>query len=192
MHSLSSIIGVDEAGRGPLAGPVIASAVILSGPINGLTDSKKISEKKRAELAKIIQNEALAFAYGAASVEEIDTLNIHHATLLAMQRAIEGIHVEASIVWVDGCFAPQINLPCKTFIQGDLLYPSISAASILAKVHRDQLMTDFDKIYPEYAFASHKGYGTAKHILALNEYGPTPIHRVSFSPVKHALSLVKS
>ncbi len=186
MH-LSDILGVDEAGRGPLAGPVIASAVILTKPIVGLTDSKKLSEKKRQLLALEIQNQALAYAYGSASVEEIDALNIHRATLLAMQRAIEAIDKAYLEVWIDGCFAPNVTKNCKTFIQGDLNYPSISAASILAKVKRDQLMLDYELIYPGYDFKKHKGYGTANHLQALTNLGPCAIHRKSFAPVKNLL-----
>lgn len=185
--TLSLIIGVDEAGRGPLAGPVIASAVILKEHIPGITDSKKLSEKKRNILAQIIQNESLAFAYGEASIEEIDSLNIHHATLLAMQRAIDGIRIQANKVVIDGCFAPSnISIPVETIVQGDLLHPSISAASILAKVKRDLLMLDYDQQYPEYGFAKHKGYGTAQHLIALQTFGPCAIHRLSFSPVQKA------
>ena len=182
---LSIIIGVDEAGRGPLAGPVIASAVILSTTIPGLTDSKKLSEKKRELLAKRIQEQALAFSYGEASVAEIDTLNIHQATLMAMKRAIDGITLPAKKVLIDGCFAPQnLTIESETLIQGDLLHPSISAASILAKVKRDHMMYEYDTLYPEYQFAKHKGYGTAHHLQAIREFGPCPIHRLSFKPLK--------
>lgn len=183
--NLSLIIGVDEAGRGPLAGPVIASAVIIKECIPGLTDSKKLSEKKRNLLAEIIKKEAQAFAYGEATVAEIDELNIHHATLLAMQRAIQGINMEADKIVIDGCFAPKnLVLPYETIIQGDLLHPSISAASILAKVKRDHLMYEYDIKYPKYGFAKHKGYGTSHHLQTLKEYGPCEIHRKSFTPVK--------
>lgn len=184
---LSDILGVDEAGRGPWAGPVIACAVVLGQPIEGLTDSKKLSAKKRESLAIQIQHQALAYAYGSASVEEIDELNIHQATLLAMQRAIEEIKHNYKEVWIDGCFAPTIQATCKTFIQGDLNYPSISAASILAKVKRDQLMQDYELIYPGYDFKKHKGYGTSSHMQALGSLGPCAIHRKSFAPIKKLL-----
>ncbi len=182
--NLSCIIGVDEAGRGPLAGPVIASAVVLGDLIPGLTDSKKLSEKKREMLAHLIQQQAIAYSYGEASVQEIDELNIHHATLLAMQRAIERIQVQTNKVIIDGCFAPpDLKMNCETLVQGDLLHPSISAASILAKVKRDQLMYEYEKVYPLYQFAKHKGYGTAVHLHAIREFGPCPIHRMSFKPL---------
>jgi ribonuclease HII len=182
----TTIIGVDEAGRGPLAGPVVASAVILAQPIPGLNDSKKLTPKKREQLAYIIQQEAIAYRYGEASIEEIDEFNIHNATLLAMKKAVDGIQHLATEIWVDGCFAPKALLPCKTFIKGDSLHACISAASILAKVKRDALMVEYHERYPEYGFASHKGYGTAKHLAALKEYGPSPVHRISFAPVMQA------
>jgi len=186
-YSLCDIIGVDEAGRGPLAGPVIAAAVILNHHIPGLTDSKKLSEKKRQALNIEIQQHALAFAFGIADVAEIDRLNIHHATLLAMKRAIEGITISAKMVLIDGIFAPENNYLTETMVQGDLHHPSISAASILAKVARDELMRHYDKLYPNYQLAKHKGYGTATHLAALNTYGPCLIHRTSFSPVAKLL-----
>ena len=182
-YPFSDIIGVDEAGRGPLAGPVIAAAVILNEPLPGLTDSKKLSAKKRKVLSIEIQAHAIAYAYGIAEVEEIDNFNIHHATLLAMQRAIEGILVPAKMVLVDGLFAPQTNYLSETMVQGDLHHPSISAASILAKVARDELMISYDELYPHYQLAKHKGYGTAVHLEALKTYGPCPIHRRSFAPI---------
>jgi ribonuclease HII len=182
----TTIIGVDEAGRGPLAGPVVASAVILAQSIPGLNDSKKLSAKKREQLAHLIQHEAIAFHYGEASIEEIDQLNIHNATLLAMKKAVDGIQHLATEIWVDGCFAPKTLLPCKTFIKGDSLHACISAASILAKVKRDSLMLEYHEKFPQYGFASHKGYGTAKHLAALHEHGPSPIHRLSFAPVMQA------
>lgn len=185
--SLKEIIGVDEAGRGPLAGQVVAAAVILDAPINQLTDSKKCSEKKRNYLFEIIQERAICFSFGEASVAEIDDLNIHHATLLAMQRAISGINVPAKLVLIDGQFAPNLSIPVQTLIQGDLLHQSISAASILAKVKRDQHMLEYAKQYPEYVFEKHKGYGTAKHLELLLKHGPCPIHRKSFAPVKKAM-----
>lgn len=178
------IIGVDEAGRGPLAGPVVAAAVILPRSILGLTDSKKLSEKKRVQLANIIKEEALFYHYGEASVEEIDSLNIHHATLLAMKRAIEPLIPHAELALIDGIFAPNVSLQTKTLVQGDLLHASISAASILAKVARDKQMQDYEKLFPEYGFAKHKGYGTAVHLQALMAYGPCSIHRKSFAPIQ--------
>lgn len=183
-HELQHIIGIDEAGRGPLAGPVIACAVILNHPIPGLTDSKKCSPKKRQQMEFIIQEQAVAFAYGQATVEEIDELNIHHATLLAMKRAAQQIQHLGKHVLIDGCFAPELSLPTQTLVQGDLLHMSISAASILAKVARDNLMIEYDKQYPEYAFKQHKGYGTAAHLAALRTHGPCAIHRQSFAPVR--------
>ncbi|NBX85375.1 MAG: ribonuclease HII [Gammaproteobacteria bacterium] len=185
--ALKHIIGVDEAGRGPLAGPVIAYAVILDTPIAGLTDSKKCTPKKRLQLVELIKKHAIAYAYGEANVAEIDKLNIHHATLLAMSRAVEQIQGHGKKVLIDGCFAPNLSLPTETIVQGDLHHASISAASILAKVARDQLMMDYDTQYPQYAFAKHKGYGTAIHMAALREYGPCEIHRQSFAPIQQAL-----
>lgn len=181
--NLSEIIGVDEAGRGPLAGPVIAAAVILQQPIDGLTDSKKLSEKKRQSFSELIKEQAIAYSYGIAEVQEIDDYNIHHATLLAMKRAIEGIHLPAQLVLVDGIFAPETNYYTQTMVQGDLHHQSISAASILAKVARDALMLSYDALYPAYQLAKHKGYGTASHLEALKAHGPSPIHRRSFAPV---------
>lgn len=181
---LSQIIGVDEAGRGPLAGPVVAAAVILSHPIEGLTDSKKLSEKKRIQLAHIIKKEALYFHYGEASVEEIDTFNIHHATLLAMKRAITPLIPFGELALIDGIFAPEVEIKTQTLIQGDLLHSSISAASILAKVARDAQMHAYENQFPHYGFAKHKGYGTALHLQALNTHGPCPIHRKSFAPIQ--------
>lgn len=182
------IAGVDEVGRGPLAGPVIACAVILNTSIEGIRDSKKLSPKKRTELAEIIKKNALCFSYGRAEVEEIDTLNIHHATLLAMQRAIESLTIVPDEVLVDGAFVPKISLPCKAIIQGDNLVEAIGAASILAKVHRDQEMVQLDLLYPGYGFAEHKGYATEMHRALLKELGACDIHRRSFSPVAQALN----
>lgn len=182
---MSSIIvaGVDEVGRGPLAGPVVTAAVILKHPIAGLADSKKLSPKKRKELSLIIQEQALAFAYGRAEVEEIDSINIHHATLLAMKRAVEALAIKPDSVLVDGVFLPDLSIPCKAFVNGDSLIPEISAASILAKVLRDEEMEQLDRLYPGYGFASHKGYGTAQHKAALLKLGPSIIHRKSYAPV---------
>lgn len=178
------IAGVDEAGRGPLAGPVVTAAVILKHPIEGLADSKKLSPKIRKKLSLEIQNHALAFAYGRAEVEEIDSLNIHHATLLAMKRAILALPITPQKVLIDGVFTPDIIIPCAAIIDGDNRIPEISAASILAKVIRDEEMEALDKLYPGYGFAAHKGYGTAAHKAALIQLGPCPIHRRSYAPVQ--------
>jgi ribonuclease HII len=174
------IAGVDEVGRGPLAGPVVAAAVILDHPIPGIKDSKKISGKNRELLAEQIKKHALAYAYGRAEVEEIDHLNIHHATLLAMQRAIEALPIQPSKVWIDGLYIPQVNLACQAVVKGDSLIYQIAAASILAKVYRDAELTAMERLYPGYGFAAHKGYGTQQHQRALASLGPCPIHRKSF------------
>ncbi len=183
------LAGVDEVGRGPLAGAVITAAVILKEPIDGLDDSKKLSEKKRKILSLKIQEQALAFAYGRAEVEEIDSLNIHHATLLAMQRAVEALPIQPEAVLVDGIHIPKLSMPCKAIVQGDSLIPAISAASILAKVLRDEEMAELDKIYPGYGFAGHKGYPTVAHREALTRLGPCIIHRRSYAPVAALLDL---
>lgn len=177
------VAGVDEVGRGPLAGAVVTAAVILKAPIEGLDDSKKLSESKRKKLSLQIKEEALAYAYGRAEVDEIDTLNIHHATLLAMKRAVEALPIQPHEVMVDGIHIPKLTIPCKAIVQGDSLIPSISAASILAKVLRDEEMEQMDALYPGYGFAAHKGYGTKVHKDALLELGPCPIHRRSYAPV---------
>lgn len=177
------IAGVDEVGRGPLAGPVVTAAVILKHPIAGLADSKTLSPKKRKLLSLQIQEQALAFAYGRAEVEEIDALNIHHATLLAMKRAVEALPIKPDSVLVDGAFTPELSIPCKAIVQGDSLIPEISAASILAKVLRDEEMAELDKLYPGYGFDKHKGYPTAIHRQALISLGICPIHRRSYAPI---------
>lgn len=177
------VAGVDEVGRGPLAGAVVTAAVILKNPIAGLNDSKKLTPKKRKLLSIQIQEEALAFAYGRAEVEEIDELNIHQATLLAMRRAVEGLAIQPNEVLVDGAHAPKLALPCRAIIQGDSLIPEISAASILAKVLRDEEMETLDALYPGYGFAGHKGYPTVEHREALKRLGPCLIHRRSYAPV---------
>lgn len=181
------VAGVDEVGRGPLAGPVVTAAVILNGPIVGVTDSKKLTPAKRRQLAKEIQAQALCYAYGRAEVDEIDRLNIHHATLLAMKRAIEGLSIRPTEVLVDGLYTPQIDIPCQAIVQGDALITVIGAASILAKVLRDDEMEEMDKIYPGYGFAKHKGYPTAAHQAALQLLGPSAIHRTSYAPVRALL-----
>ncbi|WP_182393667.1 MULTISPECIES: ribonuclease HII [unclassified Legionella] len=177
------IAGVDEVGRGPLAGAVVTAAVILRAPIEGLADSKKLSPKKRELLSIQIKEEAIAYAYGRAEVDEIDSLNIHHATLLAMQRAVEALPIKPDQVLVDGIHLPKLSIPCKAIVQGDNLIPEISAASILAKVLRDAEMVAFDAIYPGYGFAEHKGYATVAHREALNRLGPCMIHRRSYEHV---------
>ncbi len=180
---MAIIVGVDEAGRGPWAGPVVAAAVILREPIVGLKDSKLLSASRRDYLYLKIKEQALSWGIGIGTENEIDTLNILKATLLAMKRAIEQISLVPDEVWVDGIHAPNIPYKVKTFIGGDRLYGEISAASILAKVFRDQLMVAYDQQYPGYGFARHKGYGTAMHKKALYSLGVSPIHRKSFAPV---------
>ncbi|CDZ79246.1 Ribonuclease HII [Legionella massiliensis] len=177
------IAGVDEVGRGPLAGPVITAAVILRHPIEGVTDSKLLTAAKRKKLEAIIKGEALCFAYGRAEVEEIDRLNIHQATLLAMKRAVEALAIRPDEVWVDGIHLPAVLMPCKAFIKGDSLHNNIGAASILAKILRDEEMEKMDLLYPGYGFALHKGYPTLQHRNALKEIGPCAIHRRSYAPV---------
>ena len=177
------ICGVDEAGRGPLAGPVYAAAVILSPeyPIIGLNDSKKLSEKKRETLYDIIIEEAVAYCIASASVDEIETYNILGATYLAMTRAVEGLSQTPALALIDGNrIPPNLTVPAKTVVKGDALSESIAAASILAKVSRDRVLKELDKQYPQYGFAVHKGYGTAAHTAALREFGPCPEHRPSF------------
>ncbi len=173
--------GVDEVGRGPLAGPVVAAAVILDVQIPGIKDSKCLTPKKRELLAEQIKTHAHAYAFGRAEVDEIDGLNIHHATLLAMQRAIEALAATPTEVWVDGLYVPEVNMLCHPVVKGDSLIYQISAASILAKVYRDSEMISMDTIYPGYGFAAHKGYGTAQHQIALRTLGLCPIHRKSFT-----------
>lgn len=176
------ICGVDEAGRGPLAGPVCAAAVILPSHIQipGLNDSKKLTDKKRRELYPVIMEKAVAYGIGFASHEEIDTINILQATYLAMERAIAQLTVKPELALIDGNRAKDFGLPVQTVIKGDTLSASIAAASILAKVTRDDLMLDAAAEYPQYAFDVHKGYGTKAHYEALTAYGPSPIHRMSF------------
>lgn len=183
------VAGVDEAGRGPLAGPVMAAAVILHPgcKIKGLTDSKKLSEKKREELFDIIQEKAYAWAIGRAEVEEIDAINILQATFLAMQRAVAGLKIVPDLALIDGNRSPLLACPTKAIIQGDLTEPAISAASILAKVTRDREMLLLEEIYPHYGFAQHKGYPTEAHVAALEKYGPCKIHRMSYAPVAKLL-----
>jgi ribonuclease HII len=183
------VAGVDEAGRGPLAGPVVAAAVILDdlNPIAGLADSKKLSAKRREKLFDEIRAKALCCSIAEASVEEIDRLNILHATMLAMQRAVAGLRLKPVKALIDGNRIPKLDILAEAIVQGDATVQSISAASILAKVHRDRLCEEWGALYPQYGFAAHKGYGTAEHMAALREHGPCPLHRASFAPVREAL-----
>ena len=176
------ICGVDEAGRGPLAGPVYAAAVILpDGPvIEGLNDSKKLTEKKREALFDVICEQAVAYSIASASVKEIDEINILQATFLAMRRAVEGLPVKADYAIIDGNRMPPLGIEGETLIKGDALSPSVAAASILAKVSRDRYMYELDRELPQYQFAKHKGYGTKLHYAMLDEYGPCPCHRKTF------------
>lgn len=182
------IAGVDEVGRGPLAGPVITAAVILREPIAGVRDSKLLTQKKREQLAIEIKEQAICYAFGRAEVDEIDELNIHHATLLAMKRAIEALSICPTEVFVDGKYAPNVQMPCQAIIKGDSLVHQIAAASILAKVARDAEMDALDVMYPGYQFAAHKGYPTAVHREALSRLGACPIHRRSYAPVAAVLT----
>lgn len=187
--TIEMICGIDEAGRGPWAGPVTAAAVILdpANPIAGLTDSKKLSEKKRDTLAIEIREKALAFNVAHATPDEIDAINIRQATHLAMTRAIDGLKIVPSHALIDGNDAPNgLSCTATTIIKGDLTEPVISAASILAKTVRDKLMKEYDTAFPGYSFGAHKGYGTAAHAAALEALGPCPIHRMSFAPVAKA------
>lgn len=186
---IALIAGVDEAGRGPLCGPVVAAAVILdpARPIDGLNDSKKLSAAARARLEPIIQRDALAWAVAEATVEEIDRLNILHATMLAMQRAVAQLSVVPTEVLIDGNRVPHLAVSARAIVQGDALEPAISAASILAKEHRDRLLITLDQQYPEYGFARHKGYPTAEHLAVIVRLGVTPVHRRSFAPVRAML-----
>ncbi len=183
------IAGVDEVGRGPLAGPVVAAAVILdeTRPIEGLADSKVLSATRREELAHLIRERALCWALGRAEVEEIDQLNILRASLLAMKRAVEALSLPPELVLVDGNQAPELGYPVQTIVRGDALVPAISAASILAKVARDAEMCELDRRFPGYDFSRHKGYPTSMHIDALKKLGICPIHRRSFAPVRQLL-----
>lgn len=176
------VCGVDEAGRGPLAGPVYAAAVVLPEgcSIEGLDDSKKLTEKKREALYDIIKNTAVSCAVGIATVEEIDTVNILNATFLAMTRAIEGLDVSPDCALIDGNRAPKINIECRTIVKGDAKCPSIAAASVLAKVSRDRYMREMAEKYPQYQFEKHKGYGTKLHYEMIEKYGICPIHRKTF------------
>jgi len=179
------VAGVDEAGRGPLAGPVVAAAVILDDmrPIKGLADSKKLSPKRRDALYDEIRARALCCSIAEASVEEIDRLNILHATMLAMRRAVQGLRLRPTKVLVDGNRIPPLDVLAEAVVKGDAKVPAISAASILAKVTRDRMLGELHARHPEYGFDQHKGYGTAQHLEALRRLGPLPEHRRSFAPV---------
>ena len=183
------IVGVDEAGRGPLAGPVVAAAVILDDlkPIKGLADSKVLSASRREKLFDEIRAKALCCSIAEASVEEIDQLNILQATLLAMRRAVEGLRLKPTKVLVDGNRLPVLDVLAEAIVKGDATVPSISAASILAKVQRDRWCAELDVQYPQYGFARHKGYGTAEHLAALRAHGACPEHRRTFRPVTEVL-----
>ncbi len=189
MKHFPLICGVDEAGRGPLAGAVFAAAVILNPakPISGLADSKKLSETRRDELALIIKRDALAWAIAFSSVEEIDDINILQASLLAMKRAVELLKIKPDQALIDGLYCPKITIPSRAIVKGDSKEPAISAASILAKTARDADMLDMHTRYPQYRFDKHKGYGTAVHMAALREHGVTVIHRKTFAPVRDLL-----
>lgn len=188
--SVVLIAGVDEAGRGPLAGPVVAAAVVLDSrhPIAGLADSKVLTPARRETLAAVIKQRALGWALGQAEVEDIDRLNILQASFLAMGRAVAALPVQADLVLVDGKMAPSLGCWMQTLVKGDARVPQIAAASILAKVERDALMCELDGRYPVYGFAQHKGYPTRAHLRALQLHGVTPVHRRSFAPVREVLA----
>ena len=183
------VCGVDEAGRGPLAGAVYAAAVIFDStrPIEGLRDSKQLSARRREQLAIQIRKRALAWNVSVASVEEIDLLNIHHATLLAMKRAVEGLSCDPDQVLIDGLYCPQVSYPTRAIVKGDSLVAEISAASILAKTMRDAEMCELDKLYPQYGFAAHKGYPTKAHLETLRCHVVSAVHRRSYAPVAKLL-----
>lgn len=182
LRGFTAVCGIDEAGRGPLAGPVCAAAVLLPEGvvIDGLNDSKKLSEKKRELLFPVIEENALAFGIGFADEKEIDEINILQATFLAMRRAFDAMQRRCDYVLVDGNRMPPMPVPGETVVKGDAKSPSIAAASILAKVSRDRVMLEYAKQYPEYQFEKHKGYGTKAHVEALHAFGPSPIHRRTF------------
>lgn len=183
------VCGVDEAGRGPLAGPVYAAAVVLNPrrPIDGLDDSKALTAARREALAELIRSRARAWSIGVASVAEIDAINILQASMLAMQRAVAGLGMVPDLVQVDGNRSPRLACTVQAIVGGDALVPAISAASILAKTERDRVLCELHVRYPEYGFDQHKGYGTAMHLQALTRYGPCPEHRRSFAPVRKLL-----
>jgi ribonuclease HII len=183
------VAGVDEVGRGPLAGPVVAAAVILDDlqPIAGLRDSKTLGPATRERLAAEIRAKALCVSVAESSVDEIDRLNILQATMLAMQRAVEGLRLRPAHVLVDGNRLPRLRVPAEAIVKGDARIPAIAAASIVAKVHRDALLCALHERHPAYGFAEHKGYPTPEHLAALRAHGPSPVHRRSFAPVRNAL-----
>ena len=191
--NVTLIAGVDEVGRGPLVGDVVTAAVILdpANPIAGLADSKKLTDKKRQALAIEIKQKALCYAIGRCSPTEIDELNILHATMLAMTRAVEGLSMQPEFVFVDGNRLPKLAMPAQAVVKGDSLVAEISAASILAKVARDDEMLELDTRYPQYGFAGHKGYPTKAHFAALEQYGAIEEHRKSFKPVQRVLMQAK-
>ena len=186
---VSKTAGIDEAGRGPLAGPVVAAAVVLDPdkPINGLNDSKALKHEVRLALKDEIQERSIGWALGCANVEEIDRLNILQATLLAMRRAVSNLNMSIDMALVDGNVDPGLACPTKTIVRGDTKVAAISAASILAKVFRDSVMVSSSEDYPEYGFDRHKGYGTREHLFALKQYGPSTFHRKTFAPVRDLL-----
>lgn len=188
------VAGVDEVGRGPLCGAVVTAAVILdpNRPILGLNDSKKLTEARREKLYDEICEKALSWHIARAEVEEIDELNILHATMLAMQRAVEGLHITPKMAMIDGNRCPKLTMPSEAVVKGDSKVPAIAAASILAKVSRDREMAAFELIYPGYGIGGHKGYPTPVHLEALARLGPTPIHRRSFAPVRQAYEVRES
>ena len=192
MASHSLVCGTDEAGRGPLAGGVYAAAVVLdpTRPIMGLDDSKKLTARKREQLALLIRDRALAWAVATASVAEIDSINILRASLLAMQRAVEGLSVAPHRLLVDGLYCPRVNMPARAIVKGDATVPEISAASILAKVARDAEMRELATRHPHYGFERNKGYPTPDHLEALRRYGACEVHRRSFAPVAAVLALI--
>ncbi|HFD79401.1 MAG TPA: ribonuclease HII [Gammaproteobacteria bacterium] len=188
-RSVSRLAGVDEVGRGPLAGPVVAAAVVLNParPIDGLRDSKKLSERRREALAREIRERALAWSLGRAEVEDIDRINILQASLLAMQRAVAGLSLTPQLVLVDGNRCPRLEVPARAVVRGDDRVAAISAASILAKVSRDHEMVELDRRYPGYGLARHKGYPSKAHLEALQQLGVSPVHRRSYAPVRKLL-----
>lgn len=181
-EGFSTVCGIDEAGRGPLAGPVFAAAVILpeNCSIEGINDSKKLTPKKREVLFDEIRAGALSYGIGFATEKEIDSINILQATFLAMKRAFDAMNIRPDLALVDGNRMPNLGVETRTIVRGDALSASIAAASILAKVSRDRLLCEIDRIYPQYGFAKHKGYGTAYHVEMLQKYGPCPVHRKTF------------
>ncbi len=178
--------GVDEAGRGPLAGPVVAAAVVLDGRVRipGLQDSKRLRPRQREEVAEAVRRYAVSWAVAQASVEEVDRLNVLHAARLAMRRAVEALSVNPSLVLVDGRFGLAVDVPQRALVGGDARVACIAAASVLAKVERDRIMVELDRAFPGYGFAQHKGYACAAHLEALRRLGPSPVHRRSFAPVR--------